>query len=118
MFAFFLLTINSQNPTSALKSFDALIKIKPNSPHAWHGKGKALDRLSEIEKSNELLKDAIAAYVKAVDFGSSVDETFKMFAERCIERMRFIGEEFTGLWIEFFDEFYLKLIFIFTKVSI
>lgn len=50
--------------------------------------------MSEQQKSNELLKEAIAAYVKAVEFGSSVnDETFKSYAERCIDRMRFIGEK-------------------------
>lgn len=95
-FSFFLLTINSQNPTSALESFELLIEIKPNSSKAWYGKGKTLDTLSEAQKSNELLKEAIAAYVKAVEFGSLVDdETFKVYAERCIDRMRFIGEKFT-----------------------
>lgn len=49
--------------------------------------------MSEEQKSNEILKEAIAAYVKAVEFGSSVDdETYKIMAERCIERMRFIGQ--------------------------
>lgn len=92
-FVAFLLTINSQNPTSALKSFEFLIEIKPNSSKAWYGKGKALDILSEQQKSNEILKDAIAAYNKAVEFGSLIDdETFKIYAERCIDRMRFIGE--------------------------
>ncbi|KAG4073680.1 hypothetical protein HA402_000904 [Bradysia odoriphaga] len=81
------------NPTSALKSFDVLIEIKPNSSQAWYGKGRALDQLSDEQKSNEILKEAIAAYVKAVEFGSSVDdETFKIYAERCIDRMRFIGQ--------------------------
>lgn len=93
MFCSFLLTINPQNPTSALKSFELLIEIKPNSSKAWYGKGKALDTLSEEQKSNEILKEAIAAYVKAVEFGSLLDdETFKAYAEHCIERMRFIGE--------------------------
>lgn len=53
-----------------------------------------MDTLSEEQKSNEMLKEAIAAYVKAVEFGSLVDDkTFKTYAERCIDRMRFIGEE-------------------------
>ncbi len=56
-----------------------------------------MDTLSDQQKSNEILKEAIAAYVKAVEFGSSVDdETFKIYAERCVDRMRFIGEEYAN----------------------
>ncbi|KAJ6642915.1 Aspartyl/asparaginyl beta-hydroxylase [Pseudolycoriella hygida] len=93
-----LLTTNSQNPTSALKSFELLIEIRANSSKAWYGKGKALDKLSEAQKSNEILKEAIAAYVKAIEFGSSLDDAiFKVYAVQCIERMRFIGQHLNAV---------------------
>lgn len=65
---------------------------RPNSTAVWHGRALALDTLAALKKSNHLLTRAIDSYRKAVEFGGNLDnEVFKMLAERCIDRMRFIG---------------------------
>lgn len=60
----------------------------------WYGKARAEDSLAEKLKSNEMLNQAIVAYTKAVDYGANLpDSVFKMIAQRCLERMKFIGKQ-------------------------
>ncbi|XP_055374605.1 aspartyl/asparaginyl beta-hydroxylase isoform X2 [Condylostylus longicornis] len=81
------------NIDNALKIYESLILKNPDSYGAFLGKAVALDKLSEQQKSNSKLKDAIFAYKKYLAFGDDIkdDVTYRKTAERCIERMRFLG---------------------------
>jgi aspartate beta-hydroxylase len=66
----------------------------PTSPRAHHGKARALDQLAEKKHSNMLLQEAIDAYESVLALGASVpDKLFLQAADRCINRMRFKGED-------------------------
>lgn len=69
----------------------------------WYGKARATDTFADIQKSNELLKEAIEAYVKAVEYGTNLpDAVFKMIAQRCLNRMTFIGKVHIEITPSFF----------------
>lgn len=81
-----------QNPQSALTLFEQIHQNHPKSPAAQYHYAKALDHLAELNRSNQLLKTAIDEYQKYLELGSTLnDSDFKMVAERCIDRIRFIG---------------------------
>lgn len=82
-----------QDPNVSLSLFQNILQIRPESPGALVGRAKALDRLAELNKSNVFLRQAIEAYVKAIEeIGTKLnDSQLKEIAERCIERQRFIG---------------------------
>ena len=62
---------------------------------ALYGKAKALDQLASNEKSNERVMQAIGAYKTLInDFADQLsNEMYLEVAERCIERMRFVGRD-------------------------
>lgn len=69
------------------------MKNFPQTPEALYGRARALDRLSEMQQSNAILKDAIRAYEAVVRLKMNVsDDLFTAAATRCIDRMRFLGE--------------------------
>lgn len=81
-----------QDPQSALTQFEQIIQTHPSSPAAQYGIAKALDDLADMNRSNQLLKRAITEYEKYIELGSKLNDTeFATAAERCIDRMRFIG---------------------------
>lgn len=60
------------------------------------GRARSLDRISEIERSNAKLEQAIFAYRSVLDLADEEPSLvpqplFRMVAEKCIERMRFRG---------------------------
>lgn len=59
-----------------------------------YSKAKSLDSQAEKERSNTRLVEALVAYkTLLIDHGKKINDTiFKDIAERCIERMRFIGK--------------------------
>lgn len=84
--------IRMQDPQNALTQFEQILRNHPTSAAAQYGLAKALDHLADLNHSNELLKKAINEYQKYIGFGAKLNDTeFKTAAERCIERMRFIG---------------------------
>lgn len=60
------------------------------------GRAQCLDKLAEIEKSNQILDRAIDSYSKiTLDFVKNNivnEEIFETAAFRCIDRMRFKGK--------------------------
>lgn len=50
--------------------------------------------MSEQQRSNNLLNQAIQAYKRYLAFGDDITDhaQFRKAAERCIERMRFMGK--------------------------
>lgn len=81
-----------QDPKFALTQYEKILQTHPTSAAAQYGKAKSLDLLADLNRSNDMLKLAINEYVKYIEFGPKINDTqFKVAAERCIERMRFIG---------------------------
>lgn len=81
-----------QDPQFALTHFERLRQMHPTSAAVQYGLAKALDILAELNRSNVLLRRAIDEYQKYLGLGNKLNDTqFKLAAERCIERMRFIG---------------------------
>lgn len=87
-----LVCLFAQNPESALTLFKQIHQNHPKSPSAQYHYAKALDQLAELNRSNQLLQNAIDGYQKYLELNTALsDDDFKMAAERCIDRMRFIG---------------------------
>ncbi|XP_031625720.1 aspartyl/asparaginyl beta-hydroxylase isoform X11 [Contarinia nasturtii] len=83
----------AEDPLSALTLFEQIRQTYPASTAAQYGIAKALDSLADLKRSNSLLRRAIEEYEKYINMGDKLNDTeFKVAAERCIERMRFIGE--------------------------
>lgn len=84
----------AQNPQLALTQFEKIHQNYPTSPAAQYHYARALDKLAELNRSNQLLQNAIDGYQKYLELNTALtDHDFKMAAERCIDRMRFIGTE-------------------------
>lgn len=87
-----LFNLRVKDPQSALTQFERIRKTHPTSIAAQYGVAKALDELADLKRSNALLKRAIEEYEKYISLGAKLNDTeFKIAAERCINRMRFIG---------------------------
>lgn len=71
--------------------FNKILELYPHSPRALYGKAKCLDLLADIKQSNKILQESIDYYLKVVTSPTSPEELFRIAAEKCIERMRFIG---------------------------
>lgn len=99
--------LNNQKPEAALQAFSAILKKNPNSPRAHYGMAQALDRMAEKQHSNPLLQKAIDAYEKVLSLGASVpDKLYHLAADRCINRMRFKGENLSFILHGCFYKFY------------
>lgn len=84
----------AQDPLSALTQFERIRQTYPTLTAAQYGIAKALDNLADLKQSNGLLRRAIEEYEKYINMDGQLNDTeFKMAAERCIERMRFIGND-------------------------
>lgn len=94
LFVLVLFSQINQDPKNALILFETILQTHPNSAAAQYGKVKSLDRLADLNRSNSMLKRAIDGYRQLIESdGNRLNDTiFKEAAERCVERMRFIGE--------------------------
>lgn len=75
-----------------MSKFTALLARYPHSPRVFYGKAKALDRLAEAQRSNQLLVSAIETYTATLELPNVPDGLFQRVANRTIDRMRFRGE--------------------------
>ncbi|XP_049309752.1 tanabin isoform X3 [Bactrocera dorsalis] len=82
-----------ENYALADKRFAELVQRFPDRPAAFLGQARLLDKMSEQQRSNNLLNQAIQAYKRYLAFGDDITDhaQFRKAAERCIERMRFMG---------------------------
>ncbi len=82
--------------TQALKLFEDLCKIIPNSSRLIYGKALVIDKLSEIEESNEKLLKSIQFYKKL--FSKQVLKNSEhlllqsIAGKRLIDRLQFLGK--------------------------
>lgn len=86
--------VYDQNPKKSLKLFEKLLKHNPDTNLLLLGKAKSLDRLSQVYKNNDFLREAISVYEQLILNKSLVlknDKLFKEAAETCVERMKFLG---------------------------
>lgn len=83
-----------QNPKESLKFYENILKINKKSVGAMYGKAKSLEALAELEKSNRLLMGAISLYKTLLENYTDKlsPDMFKDVGERCVERMRFLGQ--------------------------
>ncbi|KAG8224642.1 hypothetical protein J437_LFUL003076, partial [Ladona fulva] len=94
------------DPAIAVAKFSAILRTHPNSPRAFYGRARAIDRLAAKQKSNHLLGEAIDAYISLLLLPTSVltsngtqntkpvhvpDDLYKAAGEECISRIRFRG---------------------------
>lgn len=73
--------------------FETLSQKYPDKPEAFLGKAKILDKQSEIHRSNRKLIEALESYKRYLAFGEDIqnDTEFSEVAQRCVDRMRFVG---------------------------
>lgn len=81
-----------QDPQHALTVFEQILENHPASLSAQLGLAKSLDRLAELNRSNDILKRAISEYKKYIAMDKVNDTNLKWAAERCIDRIRFSGK--------------------------
>lgn len=90
-----------------MASFSAILRHHPHSPRAFYGRAKAIDRLAAKQQSNNLLGEAIDAYVSLLLLPTSItttssgtkdtkpvhvpDALYRAAGEECINRIRFRG---------------------------
>ncbi|XP_067630048.1 uncharacterized protein Asph isoform X2 [Eurosta solidaginis] len=82
-----------ENYKAAIRLFNQLAYQHPDQPRAFLGQAKALDELAERKRSNNLLEQALQAYKRYLALGDIITDSreFLDIANRCIDRMRFMG---------------------------
>ena len=77
----------------AKSKFEKLLKKHPSSPRGLYGRAFALDKLSEVKQSNELLERCIEEYNKVIDLPlKKVPKELALKAgRRCADRQSFRG---------------------------
>ncbi|XP_044741209.1 aspartyl/asparaginyl beta-hydroxylase-like isoform X2 [Chrysoperla carnea] len=76
------------------------VRKNGTSTKALYGLAIALDRLAEKLRSNKLLVESIQAYENLLSYGKNIPEMlYKKVADRCINRMRFKGENARAITI-------------------
>lgn len=85
---------NEKNYAAAAKIFGKLTHQHPDKPEGFLGQAKSLDKLADKQRSNSLLSQALQAYKRYLALGDAIADLaqFRAAAERCIERMRFMGK--------------------------
>ncbi|KRT84459.1 Tetratricopeptide repeat-containing protein, partial [Oryctes borbonicus] len=81
----------NNNTQLALKLLTKFLENHPDSPRALYGMAHALDLWAERKRSNEILQESIQFYLQVLNAQNVPDALFLIAAERCINRMRFIG---------------------------
>lgn len=75
----------------ASQMFDDLIKEHPDSARALFGKGLALDKLAEQQRSNQLLEEAINTMDRALRLPGTPEKLVIVIAEKLADRQSFRG---------------------------
>ncbi|TWW70606.1 Aspartyl/asparaginyl beta-hydroxylase [Takifugu flavidus] len=75
----------------ALRAFDALVQLHPQSPRARYGKAQAEDGLAEKLRSNDMLQKAISTYREAAELPDATADLLRAALKRRAERQQFLG---------------------------
>ncbi|XP_054863335.1 aspartyl/asparaginyl beta-hydroxylase isoform X9 [Amphiprion ocellaris] len=75
----------------ALKAFEALVQLYPESPRARYGKAQAEDDLAEKMRSNDMLHRAINSYREAAELPDATADLLRAALKRRAERQQFLG---------------------------
>lgn len=75
----------------ALRAFDALVQLHPQSPRARYGKAQTEDDLAEKLRSNDMLQRAIGTYRDAAELPDVMPDLLRAALKRRAERQQFLG---------------------------
>ncbi|XP_041816914.1 aspartyl/asparaginyl beta-hydroxylase isoform X1 [Chelmon rostratus] len=75
----------------ALRAFEALVLLHPQSPRARYGKAQAEDDLAEKLRSNDMLQRAINSYREAAELPDVTSDLLRAALKRRAERQQFLG---------------------------
>ncbi|XP_018578912.1 aspartyl/asparaginyl beta-hydroxylase isoform X2 [Anoplophora glabripennis] len=80
------------NSAYAIELFDKILQKYPSSPRSIYGKALSLDYLADQRRSNDILQQALKFYMQLLNTEHVPKALFEVAAERCINRMRFVGQ--------------------------
>ncbi|XP_014256088.1 aspartyl/asparaginyl beta-hydroxylase isoform X5 [Cimex lectularius] len=83
---------NLEHLDKAFAIYESVLRTRPNSPRALHGKAQILDKQAEMKRSNAILQEAIQTYLMVVNQPKVPPTLLKLAALRCINRIRFRGQ--------------------------
>lgn len=75
----------------ALRAFETLVKLHPQSPRARYGKAQTEDDLAEKLRSNDMLQKAINSYREAAELPDVTSDLLRAALKRRAERQQFLG---------------------------
>lgn len=77
--------------SKALEKFDSILIDHPSSPRAVWGKARVLDKMSEQQRSNKLLEEAISLMDQALRLSKTPEALLLEIADRLADRQAFRG---------------------------
>uniref|UniRef100_A0A3Q3XGM4 Uncharacterized protein n=1 Tax=Mola mola TaxID=94237 RepID=A0A3Q3XGM4_MOLML len=75
----------------ALRAFETLVQLHPQSPRARYGKAQTEDDLAEKLRSNDMLQRAINSYRDAAELPDVTPDLLRAALKRRAERQQFLG---------------------------
>ncbi|XP_078019055.1 aspartyl/asparaginyl beta-hydroxylase isoform X4 [Epinephelus lanceolatus] len=75
----------------ALRAFETLVQLHPQSPRARYGKAQTEDDLAEKLRSNDMLQKAINSYREAAELPDVTSDLLRAALKRRAERQQFLG---------------------------
>ncbi|XP_059183063.1 aspartyl/asparaginyl beta-hydroxylase isoform X2 [Centropristis striata] len=75
----------------ALRAFETLVQIHPQSPRSRYGKAQTEDDLAEKLRSNDMLQKAINSYREAAELPDVTSDLLRAALKRRAERQQFLG---------------------------
>uniref|UniRef100_H3CMI4 Un-named hu7910 n=1 Tax=Tetraodon nigroviridis TaxID=99883 RepID=H3CMI4_TETNG len=80
----------------ALRAFEALVQLHPQSPRARYGKAQTEDDQAEKLRSNDMLQRAINTYREASELPDATPDLLRAALRRRAERQQFLGSRMRG----------------------
>ncbi|KAM6953746.1 aspartyl/asparaginyl beta-hydroxylase-like [Aplochiton taeniatus] len=75
----------------AVRAFESLVQLYPQSPRCRYGKAQAEDDLAERQRSNDLLQKAVNTYREASELPDAPPDLIRATLKRRAERQQFLG---------------------------
>uniref|UniRef100_A0A671WET1 Un-named hu7910 n=1 Tax=Sparus aurata TaxID=8175 RepID=A0A671WET1_SPAAU len=75
----------------ALRAFETLVQLHPQSPRARYGRAQTEDDMAEKMRSNDMLQRAINSYRDAAELPDVTPDLLRVALKRRAERQQFLG---------------------------
>ncbi|KAM8731898.1 aspartyl/asparaginyl beta-hydroxylase-like isoform 3-T3 [Acanthopagrus schlegelii] len=75
----------------ALRAFETLVQLHPQSPRARYGRAQTEDDMAEKMRSNDMLQRAINSYRDAAELPDATPDLLRAALKRRAERQQFLG---------------------------